>query len=239
MKQKHILKQDRHKKMIVSFASINEKKLSIDKSLFGFNFLKTVVIAMIVLLSAAGHANAQFEWGLNAGANASTLSALGNLGDDSALKIGFNSGVITRYRFNDWLAFKSGINYQQKGEKIDEAVTDYEIETSLSYLVLPVKAEFSAGEKAGLKDGRRLFFATGPYFAYLLDAKQTISGNTTDLSGLNDADFGWNFELGFEFPVVKTKALQVSLNYDMGFSDIADGVDSQNKTASLNFGFLF
>ncbi len=239
MKQKQILKQDRHEIMIVPVSSGNEEQLRINKSISGFNFLKTVVIAMIVLLSAAGHAKAQFQWGINAGVNASTLSALGNLGDDSALKIGFNTGVIAKYRINDWLAFKSGIDYQLKGERIDEAITNNEIKTSLSYLVLPVKAEFSAGEKAGLKDGRRLFFATGPYFGYLLDAKQTISGNTTDLSGLNDTDFGWNFELGFEFPVMKTKALQVSLNYDMGLSDIADGVDSQNKTASLNFGFLF
>jgi hypothetical protein len=167
------------------------------------------------------------------------LSALGNLGDDNALKIGFNSGLVARYRFNDWLAFKSGVAYQQKGEKVDEAITKNEIKTSLSYLVVPVKAEFSASEKAGLKNGRRVFFATGPYFGYLLDAKQTVSGNTTSLNSLNDGDFGWNLELGFEFPVMKTNALQISLNYDMGFSDIAEGVDSQNKTASLNLGFLF
>jgi long-subunit fatty acid transport protein len=170
---------------------------------------------------------------------ASTLSVLGNLGDDNALKIGFNSGLMARYRFNDWLAFKTGVAYQQKGERIDESVTKNEIKTSLSYLVVPVKAEFSAGEKAGLKHGRSVFFATGPFYGYLLDAKQTVSGNTTDLNGMNDTDFGWNFELGFEFPVMKTNALQVSLNYEMGFSDIADGMDSQNKTASLNLVLIY
>jgi hypothetical protein len=84
-----------------------------------------------------------------------------------------------------------------------------------------------------------VFFATGPFYGYLLDAKQTVSGNTTDLNGMNDTDFGWNFELGFEFPVMKTNALQVSLNYEMGFSDIADGMDSQNKTASLNLVLIY
>ncbi len=239
MKQKQILKQDWREMMIVPDFSENEEKLRIETTRSGFDFLKIAVVLMVVFLGTAGSLKAQFQWGVNAGVNASTLSALGNLGDDNALKIGFNSGVIARYRFNDWLAFKSGVAYQQKGEKMDEAITKHEINTSLSYLVIPVKAEFSAGEKAGFKNGRRLFFATGPYFAYLLDAKQTVSGNTTDLNDLNDSDFGWNLELGFEFPVMKTKALQVSLNYDMGFSDIADGMDSQNKTASLNLGFLF
>jgi len=238
MKQKQIVKQDRHE-LIVPISKENEEKLSTETSRSGFDFLKIAVITLVVLLGSSGLAKAQFQWGVNAGVNASTLSALGNLGDDNALKVGFNSGLIARYRFNDWLAFKSGVAYQQKGEKIDEAITKHEIKTSLSYLVIPVKAEFSAGEKAGLKNGRRVFFATGPYFAYLLDAKQTVSGNTTDLNGLNDTDFGWNLELGFEFPVMKTNALQVSLNYDMGFSDIADGMDSQNKTASLNLGLLF
>lgn len=239
MKQKQILKQDWREKMIVPDSSENEEKLSIETNRSGFDFLKIAAVLMVVFLGTAGSLKAQFQWGVNAGVNASTLSALGNLGDDSALKIGFNSGLIVRYRFNDWLAFKSGVAYQQKGEKIDEAISKNEIETSLSYLVIPVKAEFSAGEKAGLKNGRRLFFATGPYFGYLLDAKQTVLGNTTDLNNLNDVDFGWNLELGFEFPVMKTKALQVSLNYDMGFSDIAEEIDSQNKTASLNLGLLF
>jgi hypothetical protein len=239
MKQKEILKQDWHETKFVHVSSENEGKTGIETNRSGIELLKVVVVAMALILGANGFANAQFQWGINAGANASTLSALGNLGDDNALKIGFNSGLMARYRFNDWLAFKTGVAYQQKGERIDEAVTNNEIKTSLSYLVVPVKAEFSAGEKAGLKDRRRLFFATGPYLGYLLDAKQTVSGNTTDLDGMNDTDFGWNFELGFEFPVMKTNALQVSLNYDMGFSDIADGMDSQNKTASLNLGFLF
>jgi hypothetical protein len=239
MKQKQMLKQSWHQKMNVPVSSLKEEKLRSEKNGSGLQFLKTFFIAACVLLGTAGLAKAQFQWGLNAGINASTMSALGNLGDDNALKIGFNSGLLARYRYNDWLAFKSGVAYQQKGEKMDEAITKNEIKTSLSYLVVPVTAEFSTGEKAGLKNGHRLFFATGPYFGYLLDSKQTVSGNTTNLKDLNDGDFGWNFELGFEFPVMKTSALQISLNYDMGFSDIAEGVNSQNKTASLNLGLLF
>jgi hypothetical protein len=238
MKQKQIVKQDRYE-TIVPISPKNVIKMGVKNGSGGLSFLKTAVIVTVVLLGMPGLAKAQFQWGVYSGVNASTLSTLGNLGDDNALKIGFDAGVIAKYRFNDWLAVKSGIDYQQKGEKRDDTKTKNETKTLLNYLVLPVKAEFSASEKAGFKNGQRLFFATGPYFGYLLDAKQTILEKTSDVSGLNEGDFGWAFEIGFEFPVFKTKALQVSMNYDMGFSDVSKNIDIQNKTASLNLGFLF
>jgi long-subunit fatty acid transport protein len=238
MIQEQGLKQDMHK-IKVPFSKENNEELSIEKDSSGFDFIKTLVVVIIVIIGSSGLAKAQFQWGVNAGVNASTLSALGNLGDDNALKVGFNTGVIAKYRFNDWLALNSGIDYQLKGEKRDENTIKNQIKASLSYLVLPVKAEFSASEKAGFKNGQRVFFATGPYFGYLLDSKQTISGRTSEMKDIKDSDFGWAFELGFEFSVMKTNSLQVSLNYDMGFSEIAAGMNAQNKTASFNFGFLF
>ena len=103
----------------------------------------------------------------------------------------------------------------------------------------PVKAEFSAGEKAGFKNGQRLFFATGPYAGYLLNAKAIKDDVTVDLDTYNDFDFGWSFELGYKIPVNKSNALQISLNYDMGISEVADDTDSENKSASLNVAWLF
>jgi hypothetical protein len=239
MKQKQFVKQHQQKIMIKPVLHEKTEKLWTGKNSSGLGYLRIVFLAMVIFLTTTELAKAQLQWGVNAGVNASTLSALGNLGDDNALKVGFNSGLIAKFRLNDWLSVKSGIDYQMKGEKSEEAISKNEIETSLSYLVLPVKAEFSASEKAGFKNGQRLFFATGPYLGYLLDSKQTISGQTADLNDFNKGDFGWNFELGFEFPVLKDKAIQVSLNYDMGFSEIATDMNAQNKTASLNFGFLF
>lgn len=206
---------------------------------YGKGFLQKVVLIILVLAGGATQTFAQFDWGVKLGANASTQSELGNICDDNDLKVGLNAGVVARYYFNHWIAVKSGLDYQGKGKKCDLQDENTEQTTKLNYLVLPVKAEFSASEKAGFKNGQRLFFATGPYVGYLLNAKEELQGKTTDLEGLNDSDFGWSFELGFEFPVFKTNALQISLNYDMGFSNMASDIDVQNKTASLNLGFLF
>lgn len=201
--------------------------------------MKKVLISVIIVLSAGVGVSAQMKWGVKLGANASTQSEIGNICDNNALKAGFNTGIIAKYEINEWMAVKSGIDFQGKGKKCDSKELGTEVKDNLNYLVLPIKADFSASEKAGFKNGNRLFFATGPYLGYLLNAKQTIDDNTTDLTGLNDFDFGWTFELGFEFPVLKVNAIQVSLNYDMGISEIAAESDIQNKTASINLGFIF
>jgi hypothetical protein len=202
-------------------------------------FLKKAVIFMLLFIGSTTFSFAQFDWGVKLGANASTQSEIGNICDDNNLKIGLNAGMVARFRFNDWMAVISGLDYQNKGKQCDLKEDNTELTTNLKYLILPVKAEFSASEKAGFKNGQRLFFATGPYFGYLLDGTETKLGNTTNLEDLNDFDFGWSFELGFEFPVFKANALQVSLNYDMGVSDMATDLDVQNKSASINLGFLF
>jgi len=197
------------------------------------------LILFILLFLTVATAEAQMHLGLKLGANASTQSGIGNIGDDNALITGLNAGVIAKYDFNDWLAIKTGIEYQGKGKKFDSKLLNTKVENQLQYLILPVKAEFSASEKAGLKNGNRIFFATGPYFGYLFDAKQKQHNITDDLTGLNDFDFGWSYELGFEFPVLKSNTIQLSLNYDMGVEKIAENASVQNKSASINLGFIF
>ena len=233
MKQKQFKNVNRHANGIVSILTENEMNSLKMKR------ISKLGIVIVLLLGISSTSFAQFSWGVKTGVNASTQSEIGNICDNNGLKAGFNIGLIAKFNLNDWMALKSGIDYQDKGIKCDLYDLDSELKDNLQYLILPVKAEFSASEKAGFKNGQRVFFATGPYFGYLLNAEETIQEQTTDLEDLNDFDFGWSFELGMEFPVLKNKALQVSLNYDMGFSEISDDSDIQNKSASLNLGFLF
>lgn len=219
MKNKTISKQD------------NQQKQSIIA-------IRLIAITAI-LLTTSTVSFAQFQWGLKLGANASTQSEIGDICADDDLRVGLNAGLFGKFRFNEWLALKSGIDYQTKGKICDLKNSAGKLETDLSYLILPIKTEFSASEKAGFKNGQRLFFATGPYLGYLLDARQTLNSTTTDLTKTKDLDLGWSFEIGMEFPAFNGSALQVSLNYDMGFSETAAASDMQNKSASLNLGILF
>lgn len=239
MKQKQFRNENRYTIEMVPDSSKNEANFTKENYRSRKGDLQKILFLIVILLGTSSISSAQFKWGVKLGANASTQSDIGNIYDNTAIKAGFNIGIIAKYQMNEWVALKSGIDYQTKGKQGDTKGQDLEIKNDLRYLILPVKAEFSASEKAGFKKGQRLFFATGPYFGYLLDAEETIQEQTTDLKDLKDFDFGWSFELGMEFPFLKNKTLQVSLNYDMGFSEISDDSDIQNKSASLNLGFLF
>lgn len=202
---------------------------------------KYMILAIVFVMATSFFAQAQenFGWGVKAGINASTQAELGNICDNNKLAAGFNGGLVARYGFNDWLGFRSGLDFQMKGTLCDKTGNESNVTNRVNYLLLPVKAEFSAGEKAGFKNGQRLFFATGPYAGYVLNAKQITGDVKTDLDLYNDFDYGWSFEIGYRIPVMKTNALQFSLNYDMGIADVAENTDSQNKSASLNISWLF
>lgn len=239
MKQKRLRKQNRCEMDIIPVSSKDEEfSKRGNHHLLAGAIQKGFILATLLFVFSA-NSFAQFQWGIKVGAIASTLSEIGNICADNDLRVGFNTGVTAKYQMNNWLALKSGVDYHMKGKKCDISGENSTLENKLSYLVLPVKAEFSASEKAGFKNGQRLFFAIGPYMGLLLNAEQTLNGQTTDLENLNDIDLGGSIELGFEFPVFKSNALQVSLNYDMGLRDIAESIDEQNKSASINLGFLF
>lgn len=203
--------------------------------------LKHVIgVFLAVLLVASGisqvSAHEHFNWGLKAGINASTQSEMGNICDNTDVVAGFNGGLTGRYGFNSWLGLRSELDFRMKGTQCE--VLGVNSTNRLNYLLLPVKAEFSASEKAGLKNGQRVFFATGPYAGYLLNAKQIKNDVKTDLDLYNDFDYGWSFEIGYMVPV-KNNSLQFSLNYDMGIADVADNTDIQNKSASFSVAWLF
>lgn len=239
MRQKQFRKQGRNEHGLISFPFHPKgRNQNLNLRLIKRPMFKAIIF-MLAFLGTTTLASAQFDWGIKLGANASTQSEIGNICDDTGLKAGMNAGLLVRYNFNEWMAVKSGIDYQTKGKKCDLLKNAGKVKNDLTYLVLPLKAEFSASEKVGFKNHQRLFFATGPYFGYVLNAEQTLHGKTTDLDHVNDFDFGWTFELGMEFPVFNKKALQVSLNYDMGVKEVIKDTDMHNKSASLNLGFLF
>lgn len=188
---------------------------------------------MLVLMLFSIQAFSQLEVGPQIGLSASTQSDLGNIWNDQNLCCGINTGLLAHYQVNNWFALKSGIFYNQKGQKIEDANQTYHFD----YLELPVKAEFSAPVQSG--KAAKIFFATGPYVATQLKAELEENGLTKDLKDeTKKTDTGLSFELGFQFPVAKQK-LQVGLNYDMGLTKIYDNDDLRNKNLTLNIGFLF
>lgn len=203
-------------------------------------FARAIVLG-IVLLGLVNTSNAQFNYGVKLGTGATCQSDLLEIANNCDTKIVPTFGLIGKYQFTNAFALKSGLEYQQKGRSFDKDGMD--LDNKLQYLNVPVKAEFSAGEKAGFKKGQRIFFAAGPYLGYLLDSEGELNGNDINLKDdTKDFDFGLGFEIGFEFPVFTNKSLQLGLNYDMGLVEVYktnEYKDLHNKMASLNVTLLF
>ncbi len=222
------MKQKTERKM-KQLVSIYEKK----------GRLSGKLLLLIVLLLPGFLAHAQFEYGIKLNTGASCQADLLALASNTDIRFSPGISLIGKYQFTEGFALKSGINYQQKGRYYNENGT--ELSNKLQYLDIPLLAEYSAGEKAGFKNGQRIFFAAGPYLGYLLDAKGKLNGTSFDLQDdTKNFDFGLAFELGMEFPVFNDKALQVGLNYDMGLVEVyKTDPELYNKMASVSLGFLF
>lgn len=201
-------------------------------------FFKTILISF-VLVGITNVSNAQFEYGVKLGVGATCQSNLLEIANNCDTRFAPTIGFIGKYQFTEGFALKSGLEYQQKGRSFDK--NEINLSNKLQYLNLPVKAEFSAGEKAGFKKGQRVYFAAGPYLSYLLAADGEMNNVEFDLkSDTKDFDFGLGLEIGFEFPVFTDKTLQIGLNYDMGFIEVYKSEpDLHNKMASISLGLLF
>lgn len=197
------------------------------------------LVLAFLLIGTTFIGQAQMEYGFKINAGIACQSDLLEIANNCDTRFSPSFGFVGRYQFTNAFALKTGLEYQQKGREYDELET--ELNNKLQYLNIPLKAEFSAGEKAGFKKGQRVFFAVGPYLSYLLDAEGELNNTSFDLkSDTKDFDFGLGFELGFEFPVFTNKALQLGLNYDMGFVEVYESEPNlHNKMASISLGMLF
>jgi len=202
------------------------------------NILFTVILCALIIAGTTV-SYGQFRFGAVAGVNSATQSELGNIWNNEGMCCNLNAGLLSKYQFTDGLALKAGALFSQKGRSFDFQENGVETDRTdkFSYLEVPVKVEFST---ALGRSKQRMFAAAGPYAAFLLDSKKETGDTSTSLdSQTKGTDFGIAFEIGYELPVAK-HALQFSLNYDMGLTEIADyDTDLRNKSLSLNIGWLF
>lgn len=182
---------------------------------------------------------AQNSWGIKVLTGASCQSELLKISDNTDIQFAYGVGVTNNTQFSDVFALQTGLEYNKKGMQQNENNT--ELENTFHYLTLPLLAEFSAGEKAGLKNGKQVFFAVGPYLSYLIDSKSELNGISAEIENdIRNYDIGVRINLGFEFPSFNTHKLRVGLNYDMGFTDIyKTQADLQNKMCSVSLGYVF
>lgn len=200
------------------------------------------LVLVIALISLMGFKSfGQIDLGVKGGINFSTQIASGTAWSTDGVIAGFNVGGIIRYHITEWLAIRSDISYIQKGRRYRNPFEkSTNVPDRFNYIIIPLKAEISVGERVGLNKGQKLIFAAGPYYGFLLNAERKENGTKISLDETTkNYDYGLSLDLGFEFPV-KNHSITFGANYETGILKFADyDNELKNNNISLYIGFIF
>lgn len=191
--------------------------------------IKISLIAFVAALVLAVPAQAQFQWGLQAGIVANDLKFSNKLFDASN-RVGFTGGVTAQFDFIFGLAVQGSLNYVHRVTQVQAQGSNTTGTFKADYLTLPIhlKYNFSIPAVSGLF---RPFLFTGPSFSYLVSKRKGLS------YGVSKGDIEWDLGLGFDV----IKHIQISAGYGFGLYKIMDfgGGKVRTNTWTITLGYLF
>lgn len=171
--------------------------------------------------------------GITAGITSSSWKAtVDNETETTDSRIGFTAGIVAAIPISSNFSFMPALNYVQKGF-LENMEDDDKIEATLNYLELPLNFVYN-------RDG--FFIGAGPALSFGLSGKgkSTFNGETNeeeiDFGSADDelkaTEFSANFLTGYQFK----NGFLVSLNYNLGLSNVWNGEDG-GKLTNRYFGF--
>ncbi len=201
---------------------------------------------VLLLLSVAMVSNAQFRYGIKAGANYSDFSVNKNLSSPALIKEvnpipAWLAGFTVQFKLQDF-GIQSELLYSvQGGDLLNPVLVGGPQSGPLNVLVpgttvayrsqnLMIPLNFQYGRDLG---PLRLYALAGPYVNFLLSG--TINGETSLWTkvqkkwGFNRVDLGFGFGGGAEW-----KNLQLTLRYDLGGTEIGKKATNNFVTTNLN-----
>lgn len=183
--------------------------------------MKKLALVLLAGISFATAANAQFKFGVKAGADFSNVNGNGVSGTNTL--VGFNGGVFFDLPLAAHLSLQPEVLYS--GEGFKQSANGYTGTFTENYINIPVllKYRFPMG----------LFIETGPQAGFLMSAKAKISGVSEDnKAAYKSTDFDWVLGVGFHIPTTK---LAVDARYNFGLANIAaDNSGSSSSTSVKN-----
>lgn len=199
-----------------------------------------IVLAFVAAWLWAVPANAQFNWGLEAGVNMSKVSVKGDGGlFDSSNRTGWFVGPKAQVIMPViGLGLDGAILYSQKYMKL-EAEGESSPNKSMPYLEIPINIRYNYGFSSLVG----IYVATGPQYDWYLGSRNlTFDGES--FGKLERSTFSWNVGVGVNL----LSHLQVGLTYNiaMGQTGEIDGVgdalkkcDLKNNTWQVRLAYLF
>jgi opacity protein-like surface antigen len=207
--------------------------------------MKRKIFAMLTLslLTALPFFGQKLHLGITTGLNVATLSEIGNIYDNSALKTGFGGGLAVKYNFTDSWGIQSGIVYEQKGFRCKQDMENGEqkLTGTYNYVTLPLMAEGSIS----LGGNNRLYGLTGGYAGFKTYAENALVTTGDEVpevpseENIHNEDFGWIIGGGIQVQA-GNHLLQAGLKYSLGLTEVTeDEPDSRNKSLLVSVTFFF
>jgi hypothetical protein len=223
---------------------------------------KTISVAVFIMLSLLGTATLsgqRLSLGAHAGAGISYSSNLYAAKDLSGVDdisrypdVMATGGFIMNYRFNKWLGLRADLLFQQKGERYEfdmmqyDGPKHYELEIYVNFITLPVLVQASHSFGKFILTG-----GTGLFIAYSLNGKLLmIKPEKTEVNiefgkdQFTRFDIGLSFDLGFGYSLGPGN-LFMDLRYDLGLLDVyhlsdkpEDYKPAYTRNAGITLGYL-
>ena len=199
-----------------------------------------IVLAFVAAWLWAVPANAQFNWGLEAGVNMSEVSVKGDGGlFDSSNRTGWFVGPKAQVIMPViGLGLDGAILYSQKYMKL-EAEGESSPNKSMPYLEIPINIRYNYGFSSLVG----IYVATGPQYDWYLGSRNlTFDGES--FGKLERSTFSWNVGVGVNL----LSHLQVGLTYNIamgqtgeieGVGDALKKCDLKNNTWQVRLAYLF
>lgn len=147
--------------------------------------------------------------------------------------VGPAGGVFLDFPLSQWLFFGPEVLYVQKGTKLD--ILTLEASYAYNYVDLPLLLKVRLGKQ---RFAFTLF--AGPAVGYLVSAKSTSLGTTSDISSqVKKVDFSAHLGAAFEVRMGKRTKMFVSARYMLGLQDMEnDGVASSSTKNNAIIGLV-
>lgn len=197
--------------------------------------LKSLFVALALVLAAAAPASAQFRWGIKAGATINKLSFDKEV-ISSENRTGFTGGLMVEFTAPlIGIGMDASVLYANRSFEYSQTVEGVKTtgHKTRSYIDIPLNLKYKLG-LPGVGKIITPFVTTGPDFSFLCSKK-----NIENAYKNKSFDFAWNFGLGVQL----LNKLQLAANYGLGISNSVSGndamYDSKNRTWTVTAAFLF
>ncbi len=219
--------------------------------------MKTKVLIIIAFFAVAVSASAQFNWGVKAGFNASTIYGAKDNSDDDAkvnFRPGFHVGVMAQYMMTQKFGLESGLYYTTLGVNTSSEGSEdgysykYESKVNPSYLQLPISALYKirVGENLSLNP------SLGMYFGYGIGGKikdtykfngESESSDENYFGKVDGEEWSNRFDMGATVGLnLQFEKFIIGLGYDYGFLKINKEKQDNNLyngNIKVSVGYLF